>query len=82
MLLSIPIKQSNEIIYIITEDKIDIEVQQNRDKLSPFIRNKKQIDNLEKQLSIEADKKIYQFIKLLNQHTLHILLRKNLFLKS
>jgi len=54
-------------IYIIENDRIIIEVQQNRDKISPFIRNKKQIDNLEDKLVFKADKIIFQFIKFLNQ---------------
>ena len=69
-------------IYILTEDKIHIEVQQNRDKLSPFIRNKKQIDNLEEKLSINTDKKIYQFIKLLNQTYPPYIVKKKFIFKE
>jgi len=54
-------------IYIIVDNQITIEVQQNRNKLSPFIRNKNQIDNLEEKLTHDIDKKIFQFIRLLNQ---------------
>ena len=54
-------------IYIISDNEIIIEVQQNRDKLSPFIRNKKQIYNLEEKLSNNTDKIIFQFVKFLNQ---------------
>lgn len=43
-------------VYIFFDKKIIIEVQENRNKLSPFIRNKKILDNLEQKLSIEEDK--------------------------
>jgi len=55
------------LVYILFDDKIIIEVQQNRDKLSPFIRNKKIINNLINQLVSQEDKLIFQYIKLLNQ---------------
>ncbi len=54
-------------VYILVNDKIQIEIQKNRDKLSPFIRNKKIISNLYADLKIENDKRIFQYIKLLNQ---------------
>ena len=54
-------------VYIFFDKKIIIEVQENRNKLSPFIRNKKILDNLEQNLSIEEDKIIFQFLKLLNK---------------
>ncbi|WP_151943957.1 DEAD/DEAH box helicase [Aliarcobacter butzleri] len=54
-------------VYIFVNDKIEIEIQKNRDKLSPFIRNKKIISNLYADLKIENDKRIFQYIKLLNQ---------------
>ena len=54
-------------IYILVDNKIIIEVQQYRDKISPFIRNKKQIENLEENLHLDSDKTIFQFIKFLNQ---------------
>ena len=54
-------------VYILFDKKIIIEVQDNRNKLSPFIRNKKILDNLEQKLSIEEDKIIFQFLRLLNK---------------
>ena len=54
-------------VYILLDDKIQIEIQQNRDKLSPFIRNKKIIANLEQVLVSQEDKSIFQYIKLLNK---------------
>ena len=54
-------------VYIFFDKKIIIEVQENRNKLSPFIRNKKILDNLEQNLSIKEDKIILQFLKLLNK---------------
>lgn len=54
-------------VYILVNDKIQIEIQKNRDKLSPFIRNKKIISNLYADLKIQNDKRIFQYIKLLNQ---------------
>jgi len=54
-------------VYILLDDKIQIEVQQNRNKLSPFIRNKKVISNLSQELKSQEDKIIFQYIKLLNQ---------------
>ena len=54
-------------VYILFDKKIIIEVQDNRNKLSPFIRNKKILDNLEQKLSIEEDKIILQFLRLLNK---------------
>ncbi len=54
-------------VYILVNDKIQIEIQKNRDNLSPFIRNKKIISNLYTDLKIENDKLIFQYIKLLNQ---------------
>ena len=54
-------------VYIIFNNQIHIEVQQDRDRISPFIRNKKQINSLEKKLVYEVDKTIFQFIKLLNR---------------
>lgn len=54
-------------VYILFDKKIIIEVQQNRNKLSPFIRNKKILDNLEQNLSIREDKIIFQFLILLNK---------------
>ncbi len=55
------------LVYILVDNKIIIEVQQNRDKLSPFIRNKKVIANLSQQLVRDEDMLIFQYIKLLNQ---------------
>ena len=55
------------LVYILFDDKIQIEIQQNRDKLSPFIRNKKVIFSLYQELTRENDKLIFQYIKLLNQ---------------
>ena len=54
-------------VYILLDDKIQIEIQQNRDKLSPFIRNKKMISNLAQELAREEDKIVFQYIKLLNK---------------
>ena len=54
-------------VYILFDKKIIIEVQDNRNKLSPFIRNKKILDNLEQKLSIAEDKTILQFLRLLNK---------------
>jgi len=54
-------------VYILLDDKIQIEVQQNRDRLSPFIRTKKQLDDLENKITIDADKRIFKFLKLFNQ---------------
>ena len=54
-------------VYILSEDKISIEAQQNREKLSPFIRIKKDIDDLSHQLVRKDDKIIWQFLQLLNQ---------------
>ncbi|MEA3512164.1 MAG: DEAD/DEAH box helicase, partial [Campylobacterota bacterium] len=54
-------------VYILLDDKIQIEIQQNRDKLSPFIRNKKVIANLEQELTSQEDRLIFQYIKLLNK---------------
>ena len=54
-------------VYILLDDKIQIEIQQNRNKLSPFIRNKKMIANLTQDLISQEDKIIFQYIKLLNQ---------------
>lgn len=54
-------------VYILLDDKIQIEIQQNRDKLSPFIRNKKMISNLAQELVREEDKIVFQYIKLLNK---------------
>lgn len=54
-------------VYILLENKVHMEVQQNRDKLSPFIRNKKVISNLSQHLVRDDDKLILQYIKLLNQ---------------
>jgi SNF2 family DNA or RNA helicase len=54
-------------VYILSEDKISIEVQKNREKLSPFIRIKKDIDDLSHKLVRKDDKIIWQFIQLLNQ---------------
>ena len=54
-------------VYILQENKIQIEIQQDRDKLSPFIRNKKIITNLSQELVSQEDKTIFQYIRLLNQ---------------
>ena len=54
-------------VYILQDDEIQIEIQQNRDKLSPFIRNKKIITNLSQELANQEDKIIFQYIRLLNQ---------------
>ncbi len=54
-------------VYILLDNKIQIEIQQNRDKLSPFIRNKKMISNLAQELAREEDKIVFQYIKLLNK---------------
>lgn len=54
-------------VYILFENKIQIEIQQDRDKLSPFIRNKKIISTLAQELKRDDDKFIFQYIKLLNQ---------------
>jgi SNF2 family DNA or RNA helicase len=54
-------------VYILEDDKIQIEIQQNRDRLSPFIRNKKVITNLSQELVSQEDKIIFQYIRLLNQ---------------
>jgi len=54
-------------VYILLDNKIQIEVQQNRNKLSPFIRNKKVISNLSQELKSQEDKIIFQYIKLLSQ---------------
>jgi SNF2 family DNA or RNA helicase len=54
-------------IYIFFDDKIQIEVQQNRNRLAPFIRNKKVISNLSQNLIRKEDKIVFQYIKLLNQ---------------
>ena len=54
-------------VYILQDNKIQIETQQDRDKLSPFIRNKKIITNLLQELVSQEDKTIFQYIRLLNQ---------------
>jgi len=54
-------------VYILLDDKIQIEIQQNRDKLSPFIRNKKVISNLSQKLISQEDKTVFEYIKLLNK---------------
>ncbi len=54
-------------VYILLDNEIIIEIQQDRDKLSPFIRNKKQITNLEQKLKRDSDRQVFQYIKLLNQ---------------
>jgi len=66
------------LVYILFTDTIHIEIQQNRDKLSPFIRNKKLITDLSQKLVREGDKKIYQYIKLLNQSQPPFKISKNL----
>jgi len=55
-------------IYILSNNEIVIEIQQNRDKLSsPFIRNKKIVANLSQELTRKEDKLVFEYIKLLNQ---------------
>jgi SNF2 family DNA or RNA helicase len=54
-------------VYILLDGKIQIEIQQNRDKLSPFIRNKKVIANLSQELKSQEDRVVFQYIKLLNK---------------
>ena len=55
------------LVYILLDNKILIEIQQNRDKLSPFLRNKKILANLSDELKSQEDKIIFQYIKLLNK---------------
>ncbi len=53
--------------YIVADGKIIVEVQTNRGKLAPFIRQKKVIESLSQQLSSSVDKDIFRFITMLNQ---------------
>ena len=56
-----------KLVYIINDNSIYIEVQDDRDKLSPFIRNEKIIRDLYNNLSTETDRTIFRFLKLLNK---------------
>ncbi len=54
-------------VYIFCKESIFIEIQQNRNRLSPFLRGERIASQLENSLAIEEDRVIFQFIKLLNK---------------
>lgn len=69
-------------IYIFSNDVINIEVQQDRDKLSPFIRNKNTLNNLETKLSHKEDILIWYFLKFLGQSYPPFEIKKEFFVKE
>ncbi len=75
-------KDNMVFVYIFYNDNIIIEVQENRPRLSPFIRTKSRLANLKEKLVNEYDKTILTFLKLLGQDFPPFLINKNFFCRE
>ena len=69
-------------IYIFSNNVFNIEVQQDRNKLSPFIRNKNILSNLETKLSHKEDIIIFNFLKFLGQNYSPFTIEQEFFVKE
>ncbi|SLM28777.1 putative Helicase with SNF2 domain [Desulfamplus magnetovallimortis] len=70
------------LVYIFYDDKIIIEVQENRPRLSPFIRTKSRLTNLSAKLIKEYDRTVLSFLELSGQENPPFEIHEKFFCKE